>query len=172
MTIECYYDIKTVVELWCCHGVDTVDGETIFNRMTEINVEYSIQSIVSLNRDHCRKESHSLSKHAISKIVFATEGYRRTPKWFKVNIVEVVSLYCNASETQSDKLNATCRLRSWFEKVGCDIRWHMIQLFFMKFYYEEAHTALTIWNDTVNSLANFIIKVPLYHYSLIISDCS
>ena len=27
-----------------------------------------------------------------------------------------------ASDIRCDKLNATCRLRSWFVKVGCDIR--------------------------------------------------
>ena len=29
---------------------------------------------------------------------------------------------CNARDTQSKKLDATCRLRSWLKKVGCDIR--------------------------------------------------
>ena len=28
----------------------------------------------------------------------------------------------NALDTRSDELDATCRKRSWFEKVGCDKR--------------------------------------------------
>ena len=28
----------------------------------------------------------------------------------------------DARDTRSDKLDATCRMRSWLEKVGCDMR--------------------------------------------------
>ena len=28
----------------------------------------------------------------------------------------------NSRDTRSHKLNVTCRMQSWFEKVGCDMR--------------------------------------------------
>ena len=43
-------------------------------------------------------------------------------------------------------LDAIYLMRSWLEKVGGDMGWHMI-LFFVKFYHLKAHITFTIWND-------------------------
>ena len=54
-----------------------------------------------------------------------------------------------------------CRLWSWFEKIGFNIRFHTTSVLFVKFGYYQARTSFAI-----SSLANFIMN-HLYHYNLI-----
>ena len=61
--------------------------------------------------------------------------------------------------TRRDKLDATYRLRSWFEKISFNIRFHTTKVFFVKFGYYQARTSFAI-----SSLANFIMY-HLYHYN-------
>ena len=43
--------------------------------------------------------------------------------------------------------HVVCEVSS--KKLGCDMGWHTIRLFFLKFYYSKDHTAFTIWNGTI-----------------------
>ena len=62
----------------------------------------------------------------------------------------------DARDTRTDKLDATCRMRYWFDKLDATWVWHTIRLFFVKFHYLKVHTAFTIWNDNVYSYFHHI----------------